>query len=195
MVHRFNVMISIETIAIACALAMDAFAVATAASVSLGRVSRRQVFRFAFHFGLFQGLMPIAGYFAGASFAGYAAAWDHWLAFAILFAIGAKEIYQALTANGEEEGSRKDPTRGVSLVLLSFATSIDALAVGLSYALLKQSIWQAAITIGVITGGLTWGGMLIGSRLGTKIGKRLEIAGGLTLIAIGIKIVIDHTMS
>ena len=186
-------MLSIETVAIACALALDAFAVATAASVTLGRVSRRQVFRFAFHFGLFQGLMPIIGYFAGASIADFAAAWDHWLAFALLSVIGAKAIYQALRDVAEETpGNHVDPTRGLSLVMLSVATSIDALAIGLSYALLRQSIWQAAITIGVITGALTWCGMLVGSRLGSRFGKRLEIAGGLVLIAIGIKIVVDH---
>jgi putative Mn2+ efflux pump MntP len=187
-------MLSTETIAIACALAMDAFAVATSASVSLGRVNRRQVFRFAFHFGLFQCLMPIIGYFAGASFADYSAAWDHWLAFAILAVIGAKAIYQVLKSANGTVTVPQDPTRGASLVMLSVATSIDALAVGLSFALLDRSIWQAALTIGVITGGLTWCGMLIGSRLGSRFGKRLEIAGGLVLIAIGIKIVVDHTL-
>jgi manganese efflux pump family protein len=172
-------------------LAMDAFAVATAASVSLGGVSGRQVFRFAFHFGLFQAMMPILGWLAGRSVASYISSWDHWLAFGLLVGIGGKAIVQAIRADGEE-AKAGDPTRGVSLVLLSVATSVDALAVGLSFAVVRVNIWVPAAVIGLITAGLTSLGMLIGSRLGSRFGKRMEIVGGVVLVGIGVKILLSH---
>ena len=175
----------------AVGLAMDAFAVALATSISLGTVTRRQVFRFAFHFGLFQAMMPTLGWMSGRAIVPYIHTWDHWLAFALLTIVGGKAIYEAIWEMDEDE-AKSDPTRGWSLVALSVATSIDAFAVGLSFGVLRVSIWYPALIIGIITAGLTMSGMLLGGRLGSKFGQRMEVVGGLVLIGIGIKIVVQH---
>ena len=182
------------TVGIAGALAMDACAVSIATSVMLGRVSSRQVFRFAFHFGLFQMLMPVLGWLAGKSISGLIHQWDHWVAFALLFLIGAKAIYQALTER-DAESKINDPTRGLSLIMLSVATSIDALAVGLSFAALGVSVWVPCAVIGIITGTLSAVCMLVGSKIGARFGRHMEIVGGAVLIAIGLKIVIEHLLA
>lgn len=175
----------------AVGLAMDAFAVALATSVSLGVVTRRQVFRFAFHFGLFQAMMPTLGWLAGRVINPYIQSWDHWVAFGLLSLVGGKAIYEALW--GDEDGPDKsDPTRGWTLVALSVATSIDAFAVGLTFAMLRVAIWYPAAVIGIVTAALTTVGMLLGGRLGSRFGQRMEIAGGLVLIGIGVKILIEH---
>jgi putative Mn2+ efflux pump MntP len=176
---------------IAVGLAMDALAVAVAVSVALRAISARHVFRLAFHFGLFQFMMPVLGWLAGRSIVGLIQNWDHWIAFGLLAFVGGKAIYEALKGRAEDE-ARSDPTRGLSLVVLSLATSIDALAVGLSFAVLQVQIWYASVVIGLITGAITTTGMLIGSRLGKHFGQRVEILGGLVLIGIGVKILVQH---
>lgn len=178
---------------IALGLAMDAFSVAIATSVRFSSVTKRQVFRFAFHFGLFQAMMPAIGWAAGRSVEPYIRAWDHWLAFALLAGIGGKALYQAFHSDLEAGTPANDPTRGYSLVILSVATSIDALAVGLTFAFINVELWYPCLVIGVVTAFLTTAGMLLGAQLGARFGKRVEIAGGLILIGIGIKIVIEHT--
>ena len=189
---------------IAVGLAMDAFAVAVAASIRLRRVSPRQVFRFAFHFGLFQGLMPVIGWWLGRAAYGYIAAWDHWIAFGLLALVGGKALFDALRDNDNDNsqpepaadlGRASDPTRGISLIVYSIATSIDALAVGLSLGTLGVSVWTPALVIGLITCLLTTLGMLLGSRVGRRLGRRAELAGGLILIAIGLKILLSHLLS
>lgn len=176
---------------IAAGLAMDALAVSIAGSIALKRVSGRQVFRFAFHFGLFQAMMPILGWLAGRSVAGLIQSWDHWVAFALLLLIGGKAVIEAIRGgDGLENGG--DPTRGASLVMLSVATSIDALAVGLSFAMLGVSVWYPALVIGVVTAGLSALGMLIGSHLGSRFGRSAGFIGGLVLIGIGVKILVEH---
>lgn len=182
----------VAIVGIAVGLAMDAFSVAAAASVRLRRVSRRQVFRFAFHFGLFQAFMPALGWALGRSVERFIVDWDHWIAFGLLAAVGVKAVYTALTQDGDAPDDRPDPTRGWSLVALSVATSIDAMAVGLSFAFLQVDIWYPCAVIGLITASLTTVGMLIGSRLGGRFGTRVEVAGGLVLILIGLKILTDH---
>ena len=177
---------------IAVGLAMDAFAVATAASIALGRPSARQVFRFAFHFGLFQALMPVIGWYAGLAFRGVIEAWDHWIALGLLGAIGGRAIYEALKEEEHRQMARRDPTRGLLLMMYALATSIDALAVGLSLGVIDVSIWWPAFTIGVVTAALTTFGMVVGGRLGEHFGERLEILGGLILIGIGLKIFVSH---
>lgn len=183
----------IAVLGIAVGLAMDATAVAIATSVRLGRVSRRQVFRFAFHFALFQAVMPVMGWFAGRGLKEYIESWDHWVAFVLLGLIGGKAIVDVFR---EEDGDTdvSDPTRGFSLIALSVATSIDALAVGLSFAVLKVEIWYPALVIGVVTAALTVLGMLVGARLGRRFGLRVRVLGGVILIAIGIKILVEHTL-
>ena len=175
---------------IAIALAMDAFAVALGAGVTLNRVTGRHLFRLGFHFGLFQALMPVLGWLAGMSIHRWIAAYDHWVAFGLLALVGGKMIWESFSK--EESGPATDPTRGWSLVLLSIATSIDALAVGISLAALGVTIWFPAAVIGLICFILTVTGMLLGRRIGDYWGPRVEVIGGLVLIGIGIKILAEH---
>jgi len=181
----------VAVIGIAVGLAMDATAVAIATSIMLGHVNGRQVFRFAFHFGLFQAAMPVVGWLAGRGLQAYIESWDHWLAFVLLALIGGKAIVDVFRR--DQDGAKvPDPTRGLSLIVLSVATSIDALAVGLSLALLQVTIWYPAAVIGVVTAGLTVCGMLLGSRVGQRFGLRVRVIGGVILIGIGLKILLGH---
>ena len=131
--------------AIAVALAMDAFTVAIVGGLVLDPLTKRQVFRFGFHFGFFQALMPVVGWLAGAKVAPYIAAWDHWVAFALLAFVGARML---LPFRDSKDPQIPDPTRGVSLLILSLATSMDALAVGFSLALLEVRILYPAASLG-----------------------------------------------
>jgi putative Mn2+ efflux pump MntP len=178
-------------IGIAIGLAMDAFAVSIAVGLTLKEVTWRQTFRLAYHFGLFQALMPIVGWLAGRSISQWIGPVDHWIAFALLSAIGGKMIYEALK-DEDEDVERKDPTKGASLVVLSVATSIDALAVGLSLAFLGVEIWYPALVIGVVACAFTAVGLHLGKRFGALLGRRVEIVGGVILIAIGVRILVEH---
>lgn len=175
---------------VALGLAMDAFAVSIASAVILGRVSARQVFRFTWHFGLFQSGMLVLGWFGGRTVADSIRAWDHLIAFLLLGFIGVRAIMQSFG----DSSSRPtyDPTRGWSLVILSIATSIDALAVGLSFAALGQDIGFAAVAVGFAAAALSMVGMLGGARLGERFGRQMERVGGAVLILIGVKILIEH---
>ncbi len=170
---------------------MDAFAVAVVSGLTLNPMTGRHIFRLAFHFGLFQALMPTIGWFVGTAIYDHIASVDHWIALALLVGVGSRMIWGAIF---EREGERPphDPTTGWSLVILSVATSIDALAVGLSLAMIGSTIAGPALIIGLVAGALTIVGMALGRRIGTLWGKRVEIVGGLILIAIGVKIVIEH---
>jgi manganese efflux pump family protein len=176
---------------IAVGLAMDAFAVAIGIGLTADSVSLRKTLRLAWHFGLFQALMPIAGWLAGHSLAQWIGDVDHWIAFGLLTVIGGRMIYEALHGDAEARTER-DPTRGASLVVLSVATSIDALAVGLSLALLGVDIWYPAAVIGVVAFAFTAAGIHLGRRFGALLGRRMEIVGGVILIAIGVQILIEH---
>jgi manganese efflux pump family protein len=178
-------------VVLACGLSMDAFAVAVAAAIALDEISPRRVFRLAFHFGLFQALMPIMGWLAGMQLEQFIVSWDHWVAFGLLTFIGVKAIRTALTGT-DAALARDDPTRGVIMVGLAIATSIDALAVGVSLAMVRVSIWYPSVVIGCITCLITALGMLLGRRLGKRFGKRVEVIGGVVLIAIGLKILVQH---
>ena len=153
---------------IAVALAMDAFAVAIATGVSLKRVNIRQTFRLSWHFGLFQALMPILGWGLGTSVQSYMEAYAHWVAFVLLALVGSNMLKEAVLAdeNEEEVKPRKDSTKGMTLVMLSLATSIDALAVGLSMSMLRVSIITPAIIIGIVAGLFTIAGLHLGKRGG-----------------------------
>jgi manganese efflux pump family protein len=170
---------------------MDAFAVSIGAGLTLKTVDARQTFRLAWHFGLFQAMMPVLGWLAGLSIASWIAPVDHWIAFGLLAVIGAKMIYEALK-DADGDAPRSDPTKGWSLVLLSVATSIDALAVGLSLALLNVDIWYPAVVIGLVAGAFTAVGMQLGTRFGALLGRRMEVVGGVILIAIGVQILVEH---
>lgn len=179
-------------LALAVALAMDAFAVAVASGFSLGRVTGRHTFRLAFHFGLFQALMPVLGWWAGRTVASLLQRWDHWAAFGLLAFIGGRMVLGALAGGTEKRGG--DPTRGLSLVILSVATSLDALAVGLSLSLLKVSILWPAAVIGGVCAVFTVAGLHLGCLAGSavRLGRWAEGVGGGVLLAIGLRILADH---
>ena len=179
----------LNTLGIALGLAMDAFAVSIVAGLTIKRLTGRHVFRLAFHFGFFQFMMPVLGWLAGRSVARYIDAFDHWVAFALLAFIGGKMLWEAQTAKNAP-AARKDPTRGWTLVALSAATSIDALAVGLSMAFLGVSVWLPSVVIGLVAAAMTWVGIRFGGRLGARRGRWAEVLGGLILIAIGARILI-----
>ena len=186
-------------IGIALGLAMDAFSVAIATGLTLKTVAPRQYFRLSYHFGLFQFLMPILGWLAGSTVVVYISNVDHWIAFALLSYVGGKMIRESFDRGETDVPDRivpdrivKDPTRGASLVVLSIATSIDALAVGLTLALLEVSILMPAFVIGVVAAGMTFVGLRIGRYAGQWLGPWMERVGGVVLIGIGLKIVVDH---
>jgi putative Mn2+ efflux pump MntP len=181
----------IEVLLIAAGLSMDAFAVSVGAAASNSRMAPRATFRLAFHFGLFQCLMPIAGWLLGNELARYIASVDHWIAFALLAFVGGRML---IAAFGGDEGRalRRDPSRGATLVMLSLATSIDALAVGLTLAMLDVGIWYASAIIGVVTGALSLTAIALGNQLGARFGRRMEALGGTILVAIGTRILLQH---
>lgn len=181
----------LESFLLALALAMDAFAVSLGAAAVLPN-GRRPALRLAFHFGLFQALMPVLGWLAGLSLAGVISAFDHWAAFLLLLWIGVRMLRAG--EESEDECCRKDPSRGWNLLALSVAVSLDALAVGLSLAFLRVDIWQPVLVIGLVTGLLSWLGVRLGQRLGKAWGPRMEKAGGAILILIGLRILISHLM-
>jgi putative Mn2+ efflux pump MntP len=175
---------------IAIGLGMDAFSVAIGVGASYRVMSFGPVFRLSFFFGLFQVLMPIAGWFAGVSVASIIAGYDHWVAFGLLAFVGGKMILESF--NEEAKVHTTDPTKGFTLIILSVATSIDALAVGLSFAFLKIPVFYPSIIIGIVAFFMTMAGMFFGEKLGKVVGRRVEMLGGLILIGIGVKIVIEH---
>ncbi len=177
--------------AIALALAMDAFAVAIVAGLTLSPMTKRHVFRLSFHFGLFQALMPLIGWTAGTAVYKYIADFDHWVAFGLLSFVGGRMILTSFHGD-EEKRTTRDPTSGWDLVILSIATSIDALAVGLSLAMIGSRILFPALVIGVVAGVITLLGMVLGRKVGTMWGRRVEAAGGVVLVAIGIRILLQH---
>ncbi|MBN1381064.1 MAG: manganese efflux pump [Deltaproteobacteria bacterium] len=175
---------------IAVGLGMDAFSVAVGIGASGRKLSYAPVLRLATAFGFFQFIMPIAGWLAGMTVANLIANLDHWIAFVLLSFIGGKMIWESFQGDGQNRG--KDPTTGLTLLMLAVATSIDALAVGLSFAFLKIAIFYASLIIGVVAFFMTAVGAVFGKNLGKLFGKRAELIGGLVLISIGIKILFDH---
>jgi putative Mn2+ efflux pump MntP len=185
----------ITTLGIAVALAMDAFAVAIATGVSLKQVSFRQTFRLSWHFGLFQAMMPVIGWGIGTSIQNYVAAYAHWVAFIMLALVGSNMLKEAVQAEDDAAdpalaAPRKDSTRGMTMVMLSVATSIDALAVGLSMSMLQVSIAYPAVIIGIVAGLFTIAGLHLGKRISqlTWLSAWAEILGGIVLWLIGLNI-------
>lgn len=184
----------IEILLLSTALAMDAFAVSVAMAIKLRHVDKGQAFRLASHFGFFQFMMPVIGWALGLSIKSWIENWDHWVAFVLLAFIGLNMIKESFSKGEDEEKKTGDPTRGASLYLLSIATSIDALAVGLSFSILGVSVWFPALCIGIICAFLTLVGLYLGKTLAKAklVGKYAELAGGLVLLGIGVKILIEH---
>ena len=180
----------LETLLLAFALAMDASAVSLGVGTGGFAHSARPVFRLSFHFGLFQGLMAFLGWAAGAGLAHLIAGLDHWIAVVLLSFIGARMVFAGLDPRPETRTI--DPTRGLTMVMLAIATSIDAAAAGLSLAVLGYPIAFPALAIGLVTSGLSLAALTAGQRLGTAFGKRMEIVGGLVLLFIGARILITH---
>jgi manganese efflux pump family protein len=178
-------------IGISVGLAMDALAVSVANGFAIEKLHCRQAFRIAFAFGLFQSAMPLLGWAAGRSFRHLIQGFDHWIAFVLLAFIGGKMIAETRAAD------RQTPRAALGLklsplLLLSLATSIDALAVGVSFAFLEVRIATAATTIGLVTFALCFIGVHVGHRSGHFFENRLEFVGGVILIAIGAKIFVEH---
>lgn len=174
---------------ISISLAMDAFAVSISAGLSQKRVLLRQAFVLALCFWVYQAVMPLIGWVGWVSVREYIEPIDHWIAFVLLGALGVKMIYEALS---DDEESVRDYFSLRSLMILGFATSIDALAVGISLALMPVDILHAVYMIGWVTFVLCFFGVYIGKRFGHIFEKKAEILGWLILIAIGTKILIEH---
>lgn len=178
---------------LAVSLAMDCFAVSLGIGSSPLPTTSRRVFRIAFHFGFFQFAMSCLGWLLGSTVVNLISGFDHWLAFALLAWIGIRMIREGLSG-GEEEIEHEDPSRGKTLIMLSLATSMDALGVGLSLALLKINIFTSALLIGLISLLFSAVGMLVGNKLSEKFGERMEVAGGIVLLFIGLRILVTHLM-
>ena len=172
-----------EILILAFVLGIDAFSVAMA--VGTGGSNYRQVFRLSFHFGLFQFLMPIIGWLLSQSFVSRIQRYDHWVAFALLFVIGAKMIYEAF--QHAEEKTIGDRTRGWSLVALSIATSIDALGAGIGMGILNTSLFYPCVIIGITAAAMTLTGIKLGGIMSAVIGSRMEAVAGVILILLSIK--------
>jgi len=173
---------------------MDAFAVSIASGVAIQPLHMYHAVRIALFFGLFQALMPLIGWLAGLSLPGFVAAWDHWIAFGLLSGIGAKMILEAgwMKSDDETHTEAGAPYSTSILLVLSIATSIDALAVGLSLSMLAVAILLPAIVIGLVTFGLSFVGVFIGDRVGHFFERKIEVLGGAVLIGIGTKTLIEH---
>lgn len=179
-----------SVIFLAVGLAMDSFAVSL--GIGTGGIARtvRSIFRISFHMGFFQGFMTFLGWLAGSSIANLIAAYDHWIALGLLSYVGVRMIRSGLSS--ESELQKSDPSRGGTMLMLCIATSIDAMAVGLSMAFLNIQVLTPSLVIGIITLALSLLGLLAGKRLGERFGKRMEILGGIILIGIGLRILITH---
>ena len=177
-----------ELLVLAVGLSMDAFAVSVCKGLALRRVGAKECLTAGIWFGAFQALMPLLGFFLGATFADKITAVDHWIAFVLLGLIGANMIRESF---GEAEGVSSAMTPGAMLPL-AVATSIDALAVGVTFALLTIRIIPAVATIGVITCALSALGVKLGSIFGARWRSRAELAGGIILILLGTKILLEH---
>lgn len=176
---------------VALGLSMDAFAVAVASGVASRRIEVVNALKIAFFFGGFQAIMPTIGWVAGIGLRGLISGFDHWFAFGLLTIIGLRMIYEAIRRKPPEE--RIDPTKFFVLLVLAIATSIDALAVGLSLSFLKVSIVMPAVIIGCVTFALSFAGVFIGKFAGHVFERKIEVLGGLILLAIGVRILVEHS--
>jgi putative Mn2+ efflux pump MntP len=179
-----------EIILIAVGLSMDAFAVSITLGLSVKKPKAKEIIIPGVFFGFFQALMPIIGYFAGTYFAGKIQEFDHWIAFVLLGIIGGKMIKESLSK--KEEETNEDYFQFMKMLVLAIATSIDALAIGVTFAFFNINIFKAAIIIGSITFFLSMIGVKIGNIFGAKFKSKAEFIGGAVLVLLGIKIVIEH---
>jgi putative Mn2+ efflux pump MntP len=181
------------TFLLALGLAMDATAVAGARGMAVDQIRARHVWLVATLFGGFQALMPVLGWIVGARIGPLVTAWDHWIAFVVLAAIGGKMLWEAFH-DGVAEGRRGEDAFGLKIMLaLAVATSIDAFAVGITLPMMGAPLLVSVLVIGVTTAVLSAAGLFAGRRFGAMLGKRLDVAGGVVLIGIGLRLVLEHT--
>jgi len=179
----------ISILLIGVGLAMDAFAVAVCKGLSMKKLESKKAIIIALYFGIFQGAMPVIGYFLGTAFESFVTQIDHWIAFILLGIIGINMIKEAFGCNCENTNDKVDFK---TMVVLAIATSIDALAIGITFAFLKTNITLAGIVIGITTFILSLIGVKIGNEFGNKFEKKAQIFGGIILILIGTKILVEH---
>ena len=180
-----------ELILLAIGLSMDAAAVSISNSLCIKKIGIKHILQMAIMFALFQGVMPIIGYYAANAFADVINQFDHWIAFILLLIIGSKMIHEAITAEANQDCSLFSLTFKLLLVQ-AIATSIDALAVGVSFSALNVNIFYAISIISVVTFISCTIAIVVAKRFGNLLGKRADIVGGIILIAIGLKIYIEH---
>lgn len=178
-----------EILLIGIGLAMDAFAVSICKGLSVPKLTWKHILIPAVYFGGFQALMPLIGWLLGIQFQSLITSIDHWIAFVLLLLIGVNMIREAL---GDEEGETDASFSFVIMITLAVATSIDALAVGITFAFLAVNIWLAVSFIGGITFFISAAGVKIGNVFGTRFQKKAEILGGVILMLIGVKILLEH---
>ncbi|WP_041384478.1 manganese efflux pump MntP family protein [Sphaerochaeta pleomorpha] len=181
-----------ELILVSIGLAMDAFAVSLCKGLRMKTINYRQGAIISFTFGFFQALMPLLGWTLGLQFEKYITTFDHWIAFVLLFAIGGKMLWDAFHEDGSCPIGENERIKVKELFLLAIATSIDALAVGITLAFLKVDILLSVSLIGIITFAISFFGVVLGHRFGTRFQGKAEMAGGIVLILIGIKILCSH---
>ena len=184
-----NNMGAIEILLISIGLAMDAFAVSVCKGLAMKKMSWKKAIIIGLYFGIFQAVMPVIGYFLGTTFERFITNVDHWIAFILLVGIGINMVKEAFDKESE---NRNDNVDVKTMLVLSIATSIDALAIGITFACLKIHIVMPVITIGLITFIISVIGVKIGNRFGDKYGKKAGIMGGVILILLGIKILLEH---
>lgn len=182
----------ISILVIALGLSADCFAVALSGSIAMTTVSLIPILRTALAFGGFQAMMPVIGWLAGRTVVDLIADYDHWVAFVLLVLVGGRMIWESFRPL--ESQRRTDITKGLALLTLAAATSIDAFAVGLSFAFLKVNIALACAVIGLVAFGVTIAGFMLGGKLGKLVGKRAEAVGGVILIIIGLRIVLSSVL-
>ena len=180
---------SIEIILISLGLAMDAFAVAICKGLSIKKIDWKKALIIALYFGFFQAIMPVIGYFLGTTFESFVVQIDHWIAFFLLAFIGGNMIKESFD---DELEKCNDDVSFKTMIILAIATSIDALAVGITFALLRTHLILSVVTIGAITFGISLLGVKIGNKFGNKYQNKAECTGGLLLILLGTKILLEH---
>lgn len=180
----------ISILLLALVLSVDSFAASVCSGLAIKKIHFFQAVKIAFFLAVFQGGMPIIGWFTGWELKYLIKDFDHWIAFILLAGMGSKMIYESITA--KEKDCSFNPLKLIVLIGISVATSIDALVVGLSLAFLDVVIWFPAIIIGIVTFIVSMLGMLLGKKIGSKMSKRFEIFGGIVLILIGLRILIEH---
>lgn len=180
----------LELLIIAIGLSMDAFAVSIGKGLSLQKINLRHYLSVGLWFGGFQALMPLIGYLLGASFSAIVSDFDHWVAFVLLGIIGSNMVRDSFS---KEEDKHDDNFSFRVMLMLAVATSIDALAVGVSFAFLCVDLWSSVLTIGITTFLFSVAGLKIGNIFGMKYKSKAEFTGGVILILMGIKILVEHT--